>query len=469
MLTIADSGANRPGLSRRNLLHVGALALGGLSLPDLLHRQAAAGNSRGRGKSVIMIWQRGGPSHIDSFDMKPAAPPEIRGEFQPIRTNVPGIEICEHLPKLASMADRLAILRGIKSNDLGDHTPHYILTGFPDRGRRPTIGAVYSYLNRQRHDVPPYVSTFTQDYGDAHYTGPANGPFVPDSAGLDNLSLHKSLSLPRLDDRRSLLRELDTLAREPSRRASEATPTRRASEEFTLTRRASEEFTLTRSVSEEFTPTRSVSEQSTPTRRASEAPPDAFTQQAIDLIASPKAREAFDLDREPAASRERYGDYCKQFLLARRLVEAGVAVVTIKVGDWDTHEHNFRDMKEQLPLLDVGLHALVTDLHDRGLADDVAVVLWGEFGRAPRISRIAGRDHWPEAGAAVVAGGGFRVGQVIGETDRQAGQSLSQPYTPSNLFADLYRHLGLDPTTAIPDLASRPMHLLDDRQPVREL
>ncbi len=161
MLTIADTSSARPCISRRNLLHVGALALGGLSLPALLRRQAQAGVSRGRGKSVIMIWQRGGPSHIDSFDMKPAAPPEIRGEFQPIRTNVPGIEICEHLPKLATIADRLAIVRGIKSNDLGDHTPHYILTGSPDRGRRPTIGSIYSYLSRtdnshgQRRDMPP--------------------------------------------------------------------------------------------------------------------------------------------------------------------------------------------------------------------------------------------------------------------------------------------------------------------------
>jgi hypothetical protein len=398
--------------------------MGGLALPALLRRQAQASGNAGRGKSVIMIWQRGGPSHIDSFDMKPAAPPEIRGEFQPIRTSVPGIEICEHLPKLATLAHRLAILRGIKSNDLGDHTPHYILTGFPDRGRRPTIGAIYSYLQARapgnpRRDLPPYVSTFTQDYGDAHYAGPAHRPFVPDGTGLNNLALHKSLSLPRLGDRRTLLRQLDT-----------------------LTRRASEDSSST---------------------------PDAFTQQAIDIIASPKAREAFDLDREPAASRQLYGDYCRQFLLARRLVEAGVAVVTIKVGDWDTHEHNFRDMREQLPLLDVGFHALVTDIEDRGLADDVAVVLWGEFGRAPRISRIAGRDHWPEAGAAVLAGGGFRVGQVIGETDRQAGQATSQPYTPSNVFASLYRHLGIDPAATIPDFANRPMHLLDDRQPIREL
>jgi uncharacterized protein (DUF1501 family) len=156
-------------------------------------------------------------------------------------------------------------------------------------------------------------------------------------------------------------------------------------------------------------------------------------------------------------------------LLARRLVEAGVSVVTVKVGDWDTHEHNFRDMRDQLPQLDQGFEALVTDLYDRGLDKDVAVVLWGEFGRAPRISRIAGRDHWPEAGAAVLAGGGFRVGQVIGETDAHAGQSKLTPYTPSNVMASLYRHLEIDPATTIPDFASRPMHLLDDRQVVREL
>jgi hypothetical protein len=431
MLAIADCRAvasrhDGGRLSRRNLLHVGALALGGISLPAVLRRQAEGGAGRGQGKSVIMIWQRGGPSHIDSFDMKPAAPPEIRGEFNPIRTNVPGIEICEHMPLLATIADRLAIIRGIKSNDLGDHTPHYILTGQPDRGRRPTIGAIYSYLARGPHEIPPYVSTFTQDYGDAHYTGPAHRPFVPDGAGLDNLSLQRELSIPRLDDRRELARRLDTLARRTG----------------TLTRSASEDEIASR---------------------------NAFIQQAIDIVASPKAREAFDLEREPQANRDRYGEYCQQFLLARRLVEAGVAVVTVKVGDWDTHEKNFRDMREQLPQLDQGFHALVCDLYDRGLEQDVAVVLWGEFGRAPRISRIDGRDHWPEAGAAVLAGGGFKAGQTIGQTDRYGGQSLEAPYTPSNIFASLYRHLGLDPATTIPDFSNRPMPLLDDRDEVREL
>jgi hypothetical protein len=413
-------------------MYVGALGLGGLTLPALLRRRAtAAAADRGPGKSVILVWLRGGASHIDSFDMKPAAPPEVRGEFHAIPTNVPGIQICEHMPKLATIADRLAIIRGIKSIDLGDHTPHYILTGFPDRGRRPTIGAIHSYLNRERRELPPYVSTFTQDYGDAHYTGAANRPFVPDGAGLKNLSLREELTLPRLNDRRALLGQLDRVTRRVGEDATDADMTRRTSE--------------------------SVG-------------PDAFTQQAIDIISSPKAREAFDVERESPATHARYGgDYCKQFLLARRLVEAGVSVVTLKIGDWDTHEHNFRDMREQLPLLDLGMHALIGDLYDRGLEKDVAVVVWGEFGRAPRVSRIAGRDHWPEAGAAVIAGGGFRVGQTIGETDSHAGQSVNQPYTPSNIFASLYQHLGIDPATTIPDFANRPMYVLDDRQVVREL
>ncbi|MDZ4687475.1 MAG: DUF1501 domain-containing protein, partial [Planctomycetaceae bacterium] len=184
---------------------------------------------------------------------------------------------------------------------------------------------------------------------------------------------------------------------------------------------------------------------------------------------SPKARNAFDVSQESAETHARYGKFCENFLIARRLVEAGISVVTLKVGDWDTHEKNFIDMRTQLPQLDRGFHALVTDLHERGLDKDVAVVLWGEFGRAPRISRGDGRDHWPEAGAAVLAGGGFKVGQVIGETDLDGGRSKVRPYTPANVLANLYRHLGIDPALTIPDHNQRPMHLLDDRDLVREL
>jgi uncharacterized protein (DUF1501 family) len=254
------------------------------------------------------------------------------------------------------------------------------------------------------------------------YTGPAHRPFVPKSEGLANLALAKGVSLDRLRDRRQLLQEFDALNREVEHQGASSAM-------------------------------------------------DAHTQRAIEMIASAKMREALDLSKESPQTHARYGKYSENLLLARRVVEAGVPVVTVKIGDWDTHEHNFRDMREQCPQLDQGFHALITDLYERGLQNDVAVVMWGEFGRSPRIDqkRMAGRDHWPEAGAAVVAGGGFQVGQVIGETDAHAGRSNVRPYTPSNILANLYRHLGIDPAITIPDFNNRPMHLLDDRELVREL
>jgi hypothetical protein len=416
-------------MSRRDVLRVGGLSFAGLTLADVLRRRASAAESMargaGRGKSVIMIWMRGGPSHIDSFDMKPDAPAEIRGEFRPIPTNVPGIQICEHMPLLAGDMDRLAIVRGIKSNDLGDHTPHYIITGSPDRGKRPAFGSIVSHLRPRSDGLPPYVSLMYKPPGlydneGPVYLGTSHRPFVPKAEGLENLSLAKGVSLDRLSDRRRLLGEFDAVKRAVEQNEEKASI-------------------------------------------------DAFTRQALEMVTSSRARDAFDVSKESAVTHARYGKFCENFLIARRLVEAGISVVTLKVGDWDTHEKNFKDMREQLPQLDRGFHALVTDLHERGLDRDVAVVLWGEFGRAPRISRGDGRDHWPEAGAAVLAGGGFKVGQVIGETDAHGGQAKGRPYTPSNVLANLYRHLGIDPATMIPDHNQRPMHLLDDREVVREL
>lgn len=413
------------GFSRRDVLQVGALALGGLTFAELMRQRASASATAKRGKSVIMIWLRGGASHIDSFDMKPTAPVEIRGEFRPIATNVPGVEICEHLPLTATIMDRLALVRGIKSNDLGDHTPHYILTGCPERGKRPVFGAVVSHLRPRSDGLPPYVSLMYNPPGlydneGPAYLGPAHRPFVPKAEGLANLSLAQGVTLERLHDRRQLLRTFDLLNREVDRGGS---------------------------------------------MRAM----DAHTRRAMEMIVSPGVRAAFDLHQEPPETYNRYGKFCENFLLARRIVEAGVPVVTLKVGDWDTHEKNFRDMREQLPQLDRGMHALMTDLYDRGLENDVAVVIWGEFGRAPRITRVDGRDHWPEAGAAVMAGGGFRVGQIIGQTDRHGARSIGKPPTPGNVLATLYRHLGIDPATALNDLNGRPVYLLDDREPVREL
>lgn len=424
MLSILGHGSKLcDGITRRELMRIGGLGFAGLSLAELLRLRAEAAPASGRGKAVIMIWLRGGPSHIDSFDMKPDAPSEIRGEFNPISTNVTGIQVCEYLPRTARIMHRLAVLRGIKSNDLGDHTPHYIVTGFPDRGKRPAFGSIVSYLRPRSDGLPPYVSMMYREDGtheNPTYTGSTHRPFVPEGEALADLSLPRGISIDRFTSRRRLRERLEALHRRLE--GAEAA-----------------------------------------------AGHDAFAARAMEMVTSARARAAFDVDRESPQTVARYGDFCKRFLFARRLVEAGVPVVTLKVGDWDTHEHNFRDMREQLPQLDQGFHALVTDLYDRGLENDVAVVMWGEFGRAPRISRIAGRDHWPDAGAAVIAGGGFRVGQVIGETDAHGGYATSTPYTPGNVLAGLYRHLGIDPRTTIPDREQRPMQVLDDTEPVREL
>lgn len=418
------------GISRRDVLTLGSFGIGGPTLAGLLQRRASgrepdvSAGTRSQ-KSVINIWMRGGPSHIDSFDMKPDAPPEIRGEFKPIATNVPGIQICEYLPKLATMMDRLAIIRGYKANDLGDHTPHYILTGSGDRGKRPSFGSIVSYLQPRTDGMPPYVSLMYERPGLYHheaslYLGSQHLPFSPKNEGLANLRLADGISLERLQSRKELLGQFDAINRRTDERASK------------------NEIGI-------------------------------YTELALRMIASPRVRDAFNVNQEPQETYDRYGKYCENFLRARRLVEAGVNVVTLKVGDWDTHEHNFRDMRDQLPQLDVGFHALVSDLYDRGLEKDVVVVLWGEFGRAPMISRIAGRDHWPGAGAAVIAGGGFKVGQVIGETDSHGARSNVRPYTPGNILATLYRHLGIDPATAILDHNRRPVPVLDEREYVSEL
>ncbi len=407
--------------SRRDVLKAGGLAFAGLSLADVLRLQAAFPAPASPNKSVIMVWLRGGASHIDSFDPKPDAPAEIRGEFATIPTAVPGVRFTEHLPLCAGLMDKLAVVRGIASVDIGDHTPHHILTGFADRGTRPVFGSVVSYLKPPAGGMPPYVSLMYEppklyDTEGATYCGPAHRPFAPKGGGLADLRPHKAVPPARLDDRRALLEAFDTMS-----------------------------------------------------HVADDGAGDEFRRRAFDMLGSPRVREAFDLDKEPPAVRDRYGEFGKSFLAARRLAEAGVSVVTLKVGDWDTHEKNFIDHKAQLPLLDRAMHALVTDLHDRGLAGDVAVVVWGEFGRAPRVSRGDGRDHWPQAGAAVLAGGGLRVGQVVGETDRHGGEARGKAYTPASVLAVLYRHLGIDPQTTIPDHAHRPMHVLDDRDPVREL
>jgi hypothetical protein len=439
MLHLAGRGNGRTcdGISRRSFLEVGTLTVGGLTLADLLRARARAaeGPSLPR-KAVIMVYLNGGPSHVDMYDLKPNAPVEVRGEFKPIRTNVPGFDICELFPLQATISDKLALVRNMKFQQQG-HTAPELYTGFL-QGDRPSLGSVVSKLRDVAGVRGPLPS---QVYlGDANHAprpgflGKPYEPFIPGERGSANLGLGREVSLERLADRRQLRATFDTLRRDLD------------------------------------------------DQRGSLAGVDAFTTQALEMIATNKARDAFDITREPEAVRARYGKGT-EYLQARRLVEAGVPVVTLTPqnhglptkcnGQWDHHDHIFECLRIVLPQLDRSLHALVTDLHDRGLSDDVAVVVWGEMGRTPRVGTqrgtTGGRDHWPQAGFALFAGGGLRMGQVVGETTANAEVPRGPGYTPQNVLATLYHVLGIDPVTTLPDHTGRPVYLLDDRERIREL
>ncbi len=424
------------GPDRRGFLRAGALAGGGLTLADLLrlHARAETGAKPSR-KAVIMVYLNGGPSHIDLYDMKPDAPVEVRGEFKPAKTNVPGFDICELLPMQATIADKLAIVRNMKFQQEG-HTPPELFTGFL-KGNRPAFGSVVSKL---RHDagvrgpLPPYVYLGDANYvGQPHYLGKAHEAYMP-GAKAANLGPSREVTLDRLGDRRRLLDSFDGLRRDLD------------------------------------------------DARGSLAGMDAFTAQALEMMTTTAARDAFDVTKEPESARAKYGKGT-EYLQARRLVEAGVPFVTITPqnhdvpkkcnGQWDHHDHIFECLRAVLPPLDRSVHALVTDLHERGLDKDVAVVVWGEMGRTPHVGTqkgtTAGRDHWPQAGFALMAGGGFQTGQVIGATDARGERPKGRAYTPQNVLATLYRHLGIDPATTLPDHQGRPMFLLDDRDPIAEL
>ncbi len=403
------------GISRRDFLRVGALTVGGLSMADLLRLDAQAAGPA-PGKSVIMVFLHGGPSHLDMYDMKPAAPVEFRGEFRPIHSNVPGMDVCELMPRQAQIMDKLAVLRGL--HFVEEHSAHSLWTGYPERIQRPAFGSVVSYLKGKQDGLPPYVSLMNQPLSeDPAYCGTAHRPFVPTGPGLENLGLVTGVSLDRLHDRKQLLGSLDTIRRDIDYRGALAGV-------------------------------------------------DAYTVRALDMVASSKTRDAFDISKEPLEVREKYGKANEDFLRARRLVEAGISVVTLVVGGWDTHANNFIGLRHLLPNLDQGVHALVSDLHQRGRNKDVAVIVWGEFGRTPRVNPGAGRDHWPRAGFALLAGGSFRTGQTIGETDARGEEPKGLSMTSSHVLTSLYQHLGIDPALTLPDNNGRPMYLLDEREPV---
>ncbi len=437
------------GMSRRNFLKIGSLGMGGLSLPQLMAAESQAGIQKSQ-KSVIMIYLVGGPPHQDMYDIKTEAPKEIAGPFQPINTNVPGIQICEHLPKLAQIMDKLVPFRSIVGAQSG-HDAHQCFTGFKPRGRVPAGGwpqmgsTVGKLLGRVHSGVPPFVSAcYTCSHGPYNEPGPgflgmSESPFRPMGPSRDDMIL-KSITPERLADRKLLLDSVDRF------------------------RRDADTSGMMHGM-------------------------DVFTEQAMGVLTSSKLAHALDLSNEDPRTIARYGTgdpkkfmdgngaprVPQSLLLARRLVEAGVRMVTLNYSKWDWHGGSYNTIfnreLEDFPVFDQAVTALVEDLHERGLDKDTTVIIWGEFGRTPMISKQVGRDHWPRVSAALMAGGGMNTGQVIGATDRLGGEAVERPVTFSEIFATLYHNMGIDSqSTTVSDLHGRPQYLLEENAaPLREL
>jgi hypothetical protein len=440
------------GLSRRGFIHAGALALAGLSLPQLLRAQSLSTSAK-RKNSVIILWMRGGPAQHETWDPKPDAPAEVRGEFGHIKTAVPGIIINEYLPRSAKIMDKWSIIRSLNHTDAGHSTGDQIcFTGYPadqrtpDTNVFPSCGSIVArQIQQQDPSLPAYVMIPRSVPGtDAAYLGAKYNPFEtrsdPANKGpfsVPNFGLPAGISVERLDDRRALLSGMDRLRRDIE------------------------------------------------TAGQIDAI-DKFQQQAWDLMTSSRARDAFNLDAESAATRERYGFYpeykpptpdrcgapawSQRVLLARRLVEAGVRLVTVDLRWWDTHVKGFESLKDGfLTRFDVAYSALIEDLHQRGLLETTMVIAWGEFGRTPKVNTNAGRDHWPNVFSAAVAGGGIKGGRVVGSSDAKGGEPKDNPKKPQDVLATLYRHLGIDTAVNYTDHAGRPHPVLPFGNPISEL
>lgn len=451
MLTILGRPAGKrfcDGQSRRDFLKIGGSVLGGLTLPQLLAAEAKAGIGRSH-KAIINVFLPGGPPHQDMFDLKPDAPAEIRGEFQAIKTNVPGIEIGELFPKIAAMADKFVFIRSMVGAN-GAHYSQQCMVGRteanPPPGGWPCMGAWVSKLQGAVNNaMPPHVSLmYKTDHapwghpGEGGFFGLGHAPFRlvggrEEMKGTDNMVL-KGITLDRLQDRHNLLSSLDRFRREVD------------------------------------------------TSGAMNGI-DSFTQQALGILTSSKLADAIDLSKEDPRLIERYGygdpkfrddgapKLTENFLIARRLVEAGARVVSLNFSRWDWHGKNFDACRQDCPLLDRAVSALVSDLHERGLDKDVSVVVWGEFGRTPKINKDAGRDHWPQVSCALLAGGGMRTGQVIGATNRLGEYATERPVTFQEVFATLYQNVGLNLRSVREfDLRGRPQYLVDPgTEPIKEV
>lgn len=417
------------GQSRRSFLQVGALGMGGLTLSSLLQADAATG--RKSQKSVIMVYLTGGLAHQDTFDLKPAAPSEVRGEFKPIATSLPGVYFGEHLPNLARCADKMIVLRSLVGQR-DEHSSYQSYTATTmdtaKREHKPHFGSVVAKLLGQTDPMVPAFVDLSPTMQHKPYNTPGAGMLgrgaAPVKVDGDEVAVLKNRSVPleQLSSRKQLLATMDRF------------------------------------------------KQDADTSRGISA--DTFHDRAFDVLTSSKLVDALDVTKEPERVRERYGrgstkhlgdgapQWNDQLLMARRLVEAGARVVTVAYGFWDTHGNNFSYLKKQLPLFDRGISALIEDIYARGLSDDVTVCVWGEFGRTPKINKDAGRDHWSRVNSALLAGGGMRVGQVIGSTDAIAGEAKNDPIPYANVLATVYKNLCLDPHAMVYDVSNRPNPIL---------
>ncbi len=435
--------------SRRGFLQIGALGLGGFSLPQLLRAEAEAG-IKSSPKSVILIYLVGGPPHQDMFDLKPDAPAEIAGPWKPIATNVTGIKIGEAFPRIAKMMDKFAIVRSLVGNQT-DHDAVQVFNGRDPKkpkpsGGWPQLGSVAAKL-QGAHDpaVPPHISLcYPCTHGPYNEPGPgflgaSLAPFRPTGPGRDDMML-RGISIDRLADRKTLLKSFDD-----TRRDADSSGSMRAM--------------------------------------------DSFNEQAFGLLTSSKLATALDISKEDPRTVARYGTgdpkifmddngaprVPQSLLMARRLIEAGARVVTLNYSKWDWHggagNSIFKREKEDFPVFDRCVSALVEDLDQRGLSDDCTVIIMGEFGRTPKISAQVGRDHWPQVNCALLAGGGMKLGQVIGSTDRIGGEAATRPVTFGELYATLYKNLGIDASRAtVADLEGRPQYLVEEgAKPIAEL
>ncbi|MCA9231452.1 MAG: DUF1501 domain-containing protein [Planctomycetales bacterium] len=456
MLTLLSkamrSGQFCDGLSRRDFLSVGGSIAGGLSLSSLLQAEAQQGVA-GSHKSLINIFLPGGPPHQDLWDLKPDAPDGIRGEFKPINTNVPGIQICELLPKLAAIMDKLVVIRSI----VGARGPHYAEqcmspTLVPGS---PSLGAWVARLEGPaRPEMPPNLSmcyrTSHRPWGEAGGGGFLGAPYAPYGLVEKYDPGHKAATTADLapDPGHLVLKDV-SLAQLQNRKALLTTLNRW---------------------------------QTSIVKSAVQQERQQFVEQAWSILASPTLAEALDVSREDPKIVERYGPgvpvykddsaprITENFLRARRLVEAGARVVSLNFSRWDWHGNCFKQGREEFPMLDNAVSALVQDLHERGLDRDVTVIVWGEFGRTPTINQGAGRDHWPRVNSALLAGGGMTTGQVIGATDNQAGEVIDRPVTFGDVHATLLHNLGIDGHGIVYDAQNRPHRPLDaDSQPIAEL